>query len=78
MLAYPGYTIKKIEDELSMRQVSLMMDFWQKEPPNFQKLNRIDAILQKGLGVRLVKSGGESQKADDTRLLAQVKGMGWL
>jgi hypothetical protein len=39
MKTYPGYTIKKIEDELSWRVIREMIKCWNKKAPSFKKMS---------------------------------------
>lgn len=74
MLAYPGYTIQCIEDELSWRQVNELMACWQKDPPPFHTERRIMGMLEKMGGFKRLSYkplGGD-------KLEERLKGMGWL
>ena len=66
MLAYPGYTIEKIEVELSWRRVGAMMDLWEGEnaEPTFQRMQRIVEILKKAHGIKYAKSADATSDAD--------------
>jgi hypothetical protein len=76
MLAYPGYTIHKIEDELSWRVVKKMMGYWDKELPSFARNKRIEQILKTGLKVKITETP-KGVDADD-QLIATFRGQGWL
>lgn len=51
--AYPGYTVKKYEDEVTWRQVDGMLGVWRKHPPLAVLVDRIATILMKKNGYRI-------------------------
>jgi len=74
MLAYPGYTIQCIEDELSWRQVNELLACWVKDPPQFLTEQRIASMIEKAGGFRRMSYkplGGD-------RLEQKLQSMGWL
>jgi hypothetical protein len=73
MQAYPGYTIEKIEYELSWRVVNNLMNCWSDRPPLLVRTERIEQMIQKKLGFKFV-----NKKVSDETLLSELKGMGWL
>jgi hypothetical protein len=73
MLAYPGYTVRRIEGELSWREVGALMARWHDEPPTFLTDRKVQKILQAGLGVKLTE-----KKMANESLVQRLEGMGWL
>lgn len=74
MLAYPAYTIDRIEAELSWRQVNELMECWQKHPPTFQTEKRIAAMVESMGGFKKMSYkplGGD-------KLEKRLQQMGWL
>ena len=73
MLAYPGYTVEGIKEELSWRQIEELMKMWQANEPSNIKLQRIEEILKRAHGIKYVP-----RKAKDQNLMDELRGMGWL
>ena len=73
MLAYPGYTVEKIREELSWRQIEELMKVWQEHEPSNTRLKKIEEILKKAHGIKYV-----SRKGKDQDLMTELRGMGWL
>ena len=73
MLAYPGYTVEKIREELSWRQIEELMKVWQEYEPSNSRLKNIEEILKKAHGIKYV-----SRKGKDQDLMTELRGMGWL
>lgn len=73
MLAYPGYTVQKIKDELTWREVEELAKTWKDHPPTFFQLNKIEQILEKHTGVKFQK-----MQPTDNELLSKLKEMSWL
>ena len=74
MLAYSGYTIQCIEDELSWRQVNELLGCCAENPPPFQSEARIMAMVESMGGFKKLSYkplGGD-------KLEQRLKGMGWL
>jgi len=56
-MAYPGYTIRLIEDGLSRRQIEVMMAAWEEHPPTFVSMRRLQVMFGKAHGFKTRKSG---------------------
>lgn len=71
MLAYPAYTIEKIEAELSWRQINELVTYWEKHPPVHMRINKIE----KGFMLHIKKQSGiefkEIKKANNDKELIQ-------
>jgi hypothetical protein len=78
MQAYPAYTIKKIEDELSWRIVKEMLNCWEGRKPGFIVTERIEQILMKANGVVEIKKGEKFKPMSDEALLSKFAEKGWL
>ena len=83
MLAYPGYTIEKIEVEMSWRRVGAMMELWSKDgaEPQFQRLQRIADILKKAHGLRYVSDPSHAKaevlgEVSDEGLISSFQDLG--
>jgi len=73
MQIYPAYSVKKIEDELSWREVKKLMAVSNKEIPTNVQITRIALMMGKYLGATFEQSIG-----GDKELINTIKGMGWL
>lgn len=74
MMAYPGYTVRGIEEELSWREVDELFRTWEREPPAFASQRRIAKMIEKWGGFKSVPArplGGE-------QLVEKLGQMGWL
>ncbi len=73
MMAYPGYTVQGIEEELSWREVDELFAAWEKEPPAFATQKRIARMIEKWGGFKVAPRplGGDA-------LLEELNQMGWL
>lgn len=56
-MAYPGYTIRLIEAELSRRQIEAMMAAWEEHPPVFVSMHRLQVMFGKAHGFKSRKTG---------------------
>ena len=74
ILAYPAYTVDRIESELSRRQLNLLLDCWGKEPPTAMRIARIANMLEKKFGFKTIstKSNGSGS------LVSKLEAGGWL
>lgn len=52
MQIYPGYTIDRIDEELSLRQVKLLLDENLKEPSLYATMREINQMLKSFLGIK--------------------------
>ena len=75
MQVYPGYTIRKIEDELSWRIIKKMMDCWDPEKTNFYIQKRLEGILKTAHRIEYVTT---DKKMSDEQLLNKFSEYGWL
>lgn len=68
MTAYPAYTVARIDDELSWRQVGVLMKQWSKHPPAHVHLDRIERMIAAATGTKLIgKPNGHMPKKPETR-----------
>ena len=75
LLAYPGYTIERIETELSWRQVKRLFSYWEKEPPAAIGIMRISNMLEAKFGLKSI-SASKPLSGDD--LVNHLRGQGLL
>jgi len=73
MMAYPGYTVGTIQDELSWRELNLLVSKWEKTPPGSVKIDRIEMMISHYTGIKF-----QAKKQSSDQLLDQLKGLGWL
>lgn len=73
MLAYPGYTVRGIENELSWREVRLLLDCWDKQPPGYLTDRKAEKVLERAYGVTFAK-----RQLSSDQLIAKLEGLGWL
>ena len=73
MNAYPGYTVGLIQEELSWREVNLLIAKWEKQPPGSVKIDRIEKMISEYTGIKFKP---KIQSSD--QLLDTLKGLGWL
>ena len=78
MQAYPAYTVKKIEDELSWRMFKKLMDCWKEQKPNFMTNQRIEDILMKAHGMIEVKKDEAFKPMDENAMFNKFREKGWL
>jgi hypothetical protein len=74
MQAYPGYTVRGIEDELSWREVDELFRTWEREPPAFATQKKIAKMIEKWGGFksqRIAPLGGQA-------LEDKLNELGWL
>ena len=74
MQMYPAYTVRQIEEELSWREVDAYARLCKDRLPDGARLKRIETILAKAHGMRLV---APAARGDDS-LIAELRGIGWL
>ncbi len=53
MQIYPGYTVTKIEEELSFREIEELSKCWEKMPPNYANVKITKEIIAGYLGIDL-------------------------
>lgn len=73
MLAYPGYTVRLIEKELSYREIKELMKNWEEEKPISKRLERIEKILMTHTRVKILK-----KKDSDERVIQGLAQMGFM
>lgn len=76
LLAYPAYTIDRIETELSWRQVKLMLSCWKDEPPAVMIIAKVENMLEKKFGFKSITSTTKAIGGDD--LIDHLEGQGLL
>lgn len=74
MLAYPAYTIDRIECELSWRQVNELIACWERDPPQFETERRIMVMIEKAGGFERMSY----RPLSGDKLEQRLKSMGWL
>ncbi len=77
MMVYPAYTVARIEDELSWRQVKLLVNCWKEEKPLIVMIDR----LEKALLAHVKHQSGivfQSAKQTDDNLLQGLSEMGFM
>ena len=75
MQIYPGYTIRKIEEELSYREVEEISKFWMKMRPNFVNLKILAEMVAGFLGVDIQS---KAEEPDMQRAIEDFKLLGFL
>jgi len=75
LLAYPAYTIDRIELELSWRQVKLLLSCWDDEPPTVMRIAKVENMLEKKFGFKSI-SKTKALSGDD--LINHLKEQGLL
>ena len=80
MLAYPGYTVRSIRKELSMRRIREFFDCCQKDPPAAMQAAKLNAILCVLLGIedQDLPEPESSPEDRDREIKQQLMGMGEL
>jgi len=81
MLAYPGYTVRSIRRELSMRRLRELIDCCQTDPPAAMQAAKLNFILCKLLGIEdqdMPQADTTQSKDRDTEIRSQLAGMGEL
>ena len=81
LLAYPGYTLKKIEDELSWRQVEKLFEAWGDEEPEFRIMGKLKAIMEKHTGLKFTEKKKRKKapsRLSSKELVAHLQGRGWI
>jgi len=73
MLAYPAYTVERIETELSWRLVKCLLNQWDKKPPVNIRIERIEKMIEAKFGIKLTSS-----KTSEKQMMSELQGMGWL
>jgi len=73
MQIYPAYSVKKIEDELSWREVKKLMEISNNKISTNTRIARLEIMVSKYLGFTF-----EDRIQDDKTLINTLKGMGWL
>lgn len=75
LLAYPAYTIDRIETELSWRQVKLLLSCWKDEPPAVMIIAKVEDMLEKKFGFKSIST---SKTLSGTDLINHLEGQGLL
>lgn len=75
LLAYPAYTIDRIETELSWRQVKLLLSCWKDEPPVIMIIAKVEDMLEKKFGFKSIST---SNTLSGTDLINHLEGQGLL
>lgn len=75
LLAYPAYTIDRIETELSWRQVKLMLSCWKDNPPTVMIIAKVENMLEKKFGFKSIATI-KTLNGDD--LINHLEGQGLL
>ena len=76
MLAYPAYTVARIEAELTVDQIEDLMAQWRKHPPAHIEARRTRMILGRAHGVTFRDGGGAAGGgADDASLMQNLSEM---
>lgn len=75
MLAYPGYTLRGIERELSWREIEELIGQWDTTPPFFLETQRMSSMMQKRWGAKFVKRQKPLSGED---LLSRLSSEGYL
>ena len=73
MQIYPAYSVRKIEDELSWREVKKLMEISYIKISTNTRIDRIQIMVSKYLGITF-----EDKIQDDETLINTLKGLGWL
>jgi len=73
MQIYPAYSVRKIEDELSWREVKKLMEISNNKTSTNTRIARLEIMMSKYLGFTF-----EDRIQDDKTLLNTLRGMGWL
>ena len=73
MQIYPAYSVRKIEDELSWREVKKLMAISNNKISTNTRIDRIEIMISKYLGITF-----EDKIQDDETLINTLKGLGWL
>ncbi len=73
MQIYPAYSVRKIEDELSWREVKKLMEISNAKLSTYIRIARLESMVSKYLGYTF-----EDKIQDDKTLLNTLKGLGWL
>lgn len=76
MQVYPAYTIDKIEDELTWKDVTEMMSCWDDETTSLKLRQRMDMFFREVHGLKVEKK--VSKKQSDEALLNNLFQMGLL
>lgn len=76
MQVYPAYTIDKIEDELTWKDITEMMSCWDDETTSLKLRQRMDLFFRKVHGLTVEKR--KSKKVSDEELLNNLFQMGLL
>lgn len=73
MQIFPAYSIAKIENELSWREVKKLMELSNQKISTNTRIARLEIMMSKYLGFTF-----EDRIQDDETLINVLKGMGWL
>ena len=73
--AYPGYTVRSLEAELSWREVEELMDSWGERPPAFVTLYQLEKMYERAHGYRVKEKG---KRLSGREAIEALKRQGWL
>lgn len=66
MQVYPGYTVEKIEEEFSAREIDEICKTWNREPPQYADLKIIKEMIAAYLKIDLKTLNREPPGIDAT------------
>ena len=72
IIAYPAYTVERIEIELSWRQVRLLMEQWEKEPPVSVAIARVEKMLEAKFGFSTVPMKLQTTHSEVMNVISQT------
>jgi len=73
MQLFPAYSVRKIEDELSWREVKRYMEISNQKITTKTRIDRIENMMEKSLNVSF-----DDRAQNDEATINLLKGMGWL
>lgn len=75
MLAYPGYTISRIDEEITPRRLEHLMKACSKDPPAAMQLAKLNAILCGLMGIKDERPADDEATTPDAALKSQLMGL---
>jgi len=73
MQLFPAYSVRKIEDELSWREVKRYMEISNQKITTKTRIDRIENMIEKSLNVSF-----DDRAQNDEATINLLKGLGWL